>query len=161
MLGTEIANPREWKGSVMKMSIRLVVVLALVVTSGSRAPAQTPSTGRLMREKLVHSQNVLEAIMTSNFASLESESAELAKATDAPAWSAFKSPEYQRQSAAFVRAALDLGDAAKARDLDAAALHYMSLTLSCFQCHRHMKNSRMAVNKAVPWDAAPSRRPVR
>ena len=128
----------------MKMSIRLAVILALLVMSGPGAPAQTPSTGRLMRDKLVHSQNVLEAIMTSNFASLERESAELEKVTTSPAWSVFKGPEYDRQSAAFVRAALDLGDAARARDLDAAALHYVSLTLSCFQCHRHMKNSRMA-----------------
>jgi hypothetical protein len=128
----------------MKMSMRLTVILALLAMSGQGAPAQTPSTGRVMREKLTHSQNILEAIMTSNFASLERESALLEKATESPAWSVFNSPEYLRQSAAFVRATLDLGDAAKARDLDAAALHYMSLTLSCFQCHRYMKNTRMA-----------------
>lgn len=129
----------------MKISMRIGALLALLAMSGQSVPAQTPSTGRVMREKLTHSQTILEAIMTSNFASLQRASAQLEKATESPAWSVFKSPEYLRQSAAFVRATLDLGDAARARDLDAAAMHYMSLTLSCFQCHRYMKNSRMAM----------------
>lgn len=59
--------------------------------------------------------------------------------------SVLKSPEYLRQSAAFVRANQDLRDAAKARDLDAAALDYMALTLTCFQCHKHIKGMRIAV----------------
>ena len=97
-----------------------------------------------MREKLTHSQRILEALMTSDFTLLERESAELEKVTQSPAWSVFKSPEYIRHSAAFLRASQDLTAAAKARDLDAADLHYMSLTLSCFQCHRYIKISRLA-----------------
>jgi hypothetical protein len=124
--------------------MRFALVLVLVVMAALEVPAQTPATARVMREKLTHSQNILEAIMTSNFVSLERESAELAKAIELPAWSVFSSPEYVRQSAAFLRATQDLGDAAKRRDLDAAALHYMSLTLSCFECHRYMKGARIA-----------------
>ncbi len=124
-------------------SIR-VVLAATLVLSGTLAPAQTPATGRVMRDKLTHSQKILEAIMTSDYASLDWESAELVKATELPAWSVLKSPEYLRQSAAFVRATQDLRDAAKARDLDAAAMDYMSLTLTCFQCHRHLKGARIA-----------------
>jgi hypothetical protein len=124
-------------------SIR-VVLAATIVLSGTLVPAQTPATGRVMRDKLTHSQRILEAIMTSDYASLDRESAELVKATELPAWSVLKSPEYLRQSAAFVRATQDLRDAAKARDLDAAAMDYVSLTLTCFQCHRHLKGARIA-----------------
>jgi cytochrome c556 len=128
----------------MKMATRLVVILALVALSGATVPGQTPATGRVMRDKLTHSQKMLEAIMTSDFALLDRESAELARATEAPGWFVFNSPEYLRQSAAFLHAVQDLAAAAKDRDLDAAATHYTTLMRSCFDCHRYMKNQRIA-----------------
>lgn len=128
----------------MKIFTRFGLVLGLVAVSTLGVPAQTPSTGRLMREKLTHSQKILEAIMTSDLALLERESAQLEGVTRSPAWSVLQSPEYVRQSNAFLRAAQDLVDAAKGHDLDAAATHYMALTQSCFQCHRYMKNRRLA-----------------
>jgi hypothetical protein len=123
--------------------VRLVVVL--VGMSGLTGFAQTPATGRVMREKLGHSQKILEAILTSNFALLERESTALAKATDAPAWTVLKGPEYMKQSDAFLRALRELTDAAKARDLDTAAQRYNALTTTCFGCHRAMKDRRLAV----------------
>lgn len=131
----------------MKSPLRLMLIVALVVMSGLEVPAQTPATGRLMRVKLTHSQRVLEAILTSNFALLDRESSALAEVTKSPAWSVFFSPEYNRQSGAFLRAIDDLRDAAKAMDLDGAASNYMSLTLTCFQCHRYMKNRRLATGE--------------
>ena len=124
--------------------IRFVVILLLVVVSGWDGAAQTPSTRRVMREKLGHSQKILEAILSSNFALLERESAALAKATEAPAWNALKSPEYLKESEAFLKALRELTDAAKEYDLDAAAVRYNALTTSCFACHRHMKDRRLA-----------------
>ena len=109
----------------MTASLRLILAIAILAVTSSATPAQTPATGQVMRDKLAHSQKVLEAIMTSNFAMLDRESAELVRATELPAWSVLKSPEYLRQSAAFVRASQDLRDAAKARDLDAAAMSYV------------------------------------
>ena len=98
-----------------------------------------------MREKLAHSQKILEAILSSNFALLERESAALAKATEAPAWAALKSPEYLKQSEEFLKALGELNTAAKEHDLDAAAQRYTALTMSCFGCHRYMKDRRLAV----------------
>ena len=128
----------------MRSPLRLVMILALVVASGLEVPAQTPATGRLMRLKLAHSQKILEAILTSDFTLLDRESAALAQTTKSPAWSVLYSPEYIRQSGAFLRAIDDLRDAAKGMDLDGAASSYVSLTLTCFQCHRYMKNKRIA-----------------
>ena len=115
-----------------------------LLAMAAAARAQTPATGRVMREKLVHAQKILEAIMTSNYSALEHESAALEQATRSPGWDVLKSPEYKRQSEAFLRAAQALEEAAKAHDLDAAALRYASLTLSCFDCHRYIKNARIA-----------------
>lgn len=128
----------------MKTSIRLALAVVLLMASGSPAPGQTPALGNVMREKLMHSQRILGAIMTSDYATLERESAALVRATESPAWSVLKTPEYRRQSEAFLRASDDLVQAAKQRDLDAAAMNYVSLTLTCFQCHRYVKDARIA-----------------
>jgi cytochrome c556 len=128
----------------MKTSIRLLVVLLLVALSGLGASGQTPATGRVMREKLGHSQKILEAILTSNFTLLERESAALAKVTETPAWSVLKGPEYMKQSEAFLKALRELRDAAQGHDLDAAAQRYTALTMTCFGCHRYMKDRRLA-----------------
>lgn len=126
----------------LRSSIGLVLVVAILgMSTGS---AQTQSTGRVMRDKLAHTQKILESILISDYETLDRESAALVRATELPAWSVLKSPEYLRQSAAFISAIQDLRDAAKARDLDAAALEYMSLTLTCFQCHKHIKGVRIA-----------------
>ena len=128
----------------MKSYIRFVLILGIAVLSGPMAPAQTPATGRVMREKLAHSQKILEAILTSKFTLLESESTALAAVTELPAWTVLKGPEYQVQSEAFLKALRDLRSAAKERDLDAAAQRYTELTMTCFRCHRYMKDRRLA-----------------
>lgn len=70
-----------------------------------------------------------------------------------------KSPEYVQPSAAFVRAAEDLVEAAKHRDIDAAALDYVSLALKCFECHRYVnvKNSRIATRQRMRLLSSPAR----
>ena len=128
----------------MKTSTRHVVILLLVAIFGSAGLTQTPSTGRVMREKLGHSQKILEAILSSNFALLDRESAALVKATNVPAWTVLKGPEYLKQSEAFLKALRELREAAKDHDLDAAAQRYNVLTTSCFACHRYMKDRRLA-----------------
>jgi hypothetical protein len=128
----------------MKTSKRLLLILLMLVLTTPALPGQTPATRRVMREKLTHSQRILEAILASDFALLERETAALTRVTETAAWQALKSPEYLRQSEAFLSANRALSQAARERDLDGAAKLYSSLTLTCFACHRHMKDSRLA-----------------
>jgi hypothetical protein len=128
----------------MKTSLRLGLILILAALTCAPAFAQTPGTKNVMREKLGHSQRILEAILTSKFALLESEIDALAKVTEAPAWRALQGPEYLRQSEAFLKALRELRAAAKDHDLDGAAVLYNELTTSCFACHRYMKDKRLA-----------------
>jgi hypothetical protein len=123
----------------------MICLTAVLMLSMVRSGAgQTPATGRLMREKLTHTQHLLEALTTSNFSMLQRDSEALAKIPLMPGWMVLHSPEYRQYSEGFLRAVVDLSDAAKARDLDKAAMHFQSLTMSCYQCHRYMKASRIA-----------------
>ena len=58
-------------------------------------------------------------------------------------------PEYIRHTTTFVHATEDLLDAAKRRDLEATPLAYVSLTLSCVQCHRYAARMRIARESVV------------
>jgi cytochrome c556 len=115
-----------------------------LLLAASVASAQTPRTGLVMREKLGHTQKILEALTTSNHALLLSESDALARIAASPRWSELRTPELRRYTDAFLKAVADLAASAKRRDLDAAAANYSTLTMSCYQCHRHLKDTRIA-----------------
>jgi hypothetical protein len=117
-------------------------VLLLAITSGAASP-QTIRLNQVMRNKLEHSQKILEAVVTSNWQLLDAETKALAQVTRDPAWSVLQFPEYVRQSAAFLRATDDLAEAARLRDLEGASLGFVALSTSCVSCHRYMARSRI------------------
>ena len=125
---------------------RTALVCLLTALLGATASAdQGPQLSRVMREKLVHSQAILGAVLTSNWTVLDRESRELALAVRDPAWTAaLTGPAYLRQSDAFSRALQDLIEASATRDLEAAGKAQVNLTTTCVQCHLQMSRRRMA-----------------
>ena len=125
--------------------MKSVIMAALtVLTLVSPIQAQTVALNRVMRQKLVDAQAVLAAFVTSNWRELERSSRALAKATDDPAWLVLRTPEYTKQSEAFIYAVNELVDAATRRDAEAAPLAYAALTMRCVQCHRYVARARLA-----------------
>jgi hypothetical protein len=128
----------------MKPAVKVgLAILLVVIAGGSSSSAQTSRVNKVMRAKLDHTQRILEAVVTSNWQQLDRESRELARATQDPAWSVLKMPEYVRHSGAFLRATDDLIEAAKLRDLEAASLGFISLSTSCVSCHRYIARARI------------------
>ena len=119
------------------------IVVLTVGTSADQAPA--PQLNRVMRAKLVHSQAILGAVVTSNWSVLDRESRALAMVVRDPEWLApLTEAEYLRQSDAFSRALQDLIEASAKRNLESAAEAQIALTASCVRCHVHMTRRRMA-----------------
>jgi hypothetical protein len=108
------------------------------------SPTQTTDVSRVMREKLQHSERLLDAVVTSNWAQLEIHSLALDRLTDDPRWTILKYPEYATYSLAFKRAVHDLHEAAVQRDLDEAPHAYNTVTLRCVECHRYLARARIA-----------------
>lgn len=122
-----------------------VSVCAVVFLSVCASADQTPELSRVMREKLAHSQAILAAVITSDWASLDRESRALSRAVRDPSWgAALTSPEHLRESDAFIDALQKLIEASARRDLEAAGKAEVALTLSCVQCHLHMTRQRIA-----------------
>jgi hypothetical protein len=131
----------------MKTWTKTWMAAAMLALAAAQAGGQTPRTGKLMREKLVHAQRILEALTTSNHALLEREATALARVTESPDWWVLRSPEFRGHSDRFLKVANELAQSARDRDLDAASAQYASLTTTCYQCHKYVKDSRIAIRR--------------
>ena len=121
------------------------IVIALSAFLGLAASSsQGPEVNQVMREKLNHAQKILEAVVTSDWVSLETHSRELEQLTNDPRWMVLKYPEYAQHSSAFVRAVQDLHRAAAQRDLEKTPQAYIAVTLRCVDCHRYLARLRIA-----------------
>jgi len=120
------------------------VLLVCALFSVSAMSTQGPGLDRVMHKKLVASQKILEAVVTSRWITIEAQSKELEALTNDPGWMVLKAPEYAQQSATFRQAVRALREAAVQRDLEATPQAYIAVTLSCVQCHRYLARHRLA-----------------
>ena len=127
-----------------------LAALTLVALLGWWAPplaAQTRQTKQVMRQKLAQSQQLLAALVTSNWGSLASGSRDLEALTRLPGWDVLRLPEFNKQTLAFQRAIQALDDASKQRDQRTALTAYNGLVASCVECHSYVARSRIATKK--------------
>jgi hypothetical protein len=116
----------------------------------SRLPAAPPTVvpdqvAGFMRAKLAHSQNVLEGLAIEDFDLIDKGAQQLSLASEDASWQVLQTEDYARQSADFRRSCDSLRKAAKARNLDGAALAWMEVTLKCVQCHKYVRDERAPV----------------
>jgi hypothetical protein len=117
-------------------------LLALGPVALSRADKAPPKASELMKKKLMHSQKVLEGIALSDFNLISKHGEELLLISQAAEWRVLKTTDYQMFSNSFQRSTGDLIKQSKAKNLDAAALAYVELTLTCVKCHKHVRDER-------------------
>jgi hypothetical protein len=121
-----------------------VVVLSGAIFSLAAMPGQGPALDRVMRQKLQYAQKILEAVVISDWSSLEANSRDLERLTRDPSWTILRYPEYAKRSAAFADAIRVLHTVAAQRDLEATPRAYIEVTLQCVECHRYLARARIA-----------------
>ncbi|MBI1904319.1 MAG: hypothetical protein HYS13_24760 [Planctomycetia bacterium] len=110
-----------------------------------KAKAQNPANlPEFMRQKVAATHRVLEGLATEDFKSIEANAQRLSLLSLESQWSVLQTPDYVQYSAEFRRSAGAIHDAAKEKNLDAAALAYVDMTLKCVACHKHVRKVRMA-----------------
>lgn len=85
---------------------------------------------------------MLESIATENFVTRSAQAQKLLALSQAAGWEARQSPEYKQHTAEFRRHAESLQKAARDQNVDAASLAWFQMTISCVNCHRHLKGVR-------------------
>src|SRR5258707_13983120 len=128
----------------MKRYFCLVAIFLMTLgTSGPTSRGDEPDTqegktpkrvSELMRKKLEHSQKVLEGIAVNDFKVISKHADDLIDLSKQAEWRVLKTPQYETNSNEFRRNAETLIKAAKDKNLDAAALAYVELKLTCDRC---------------------------
>lgn len=127
----------------------LGVSLAGQPNPAPRAQAPANEVADIMALKLKHSERVLEAIALADFDTLAKESQALSLLSQEAAFNVLMTAEYAQQSLEFRRSADALTKAAKSKNIDAAALAYVDITMKCVNCHKHVRDVRMAALPAL------------
>jgi hypothetical protein len=125
-----------------------VIVSVLAAFALTRLPAsgdarQVPKDGvTFMQLKLEDAQRVLNGIAVRDFEMIETSAGALVRLSKKAEFQLLDTPEYLRHSDAFRRTAETLGQMARAKNLDGAALAYVALTMNCVACHKHVRDAR-------------------
>ena len=139
--------------------LHFLLLLILALAPGGRVSADDADDLKdIMRVKLKHAQNVLEALAVEDYDGMARNSQQLALLSQASAWQILETAEYLQQSTEFRRAANEITDAAKKRNLDAAAMAYVSMTIKCVNCHKYVRGVRTAQAAPDEGDIVPRRR---
>jgi len=124
-------------------------LLALYTGHGFAQPPKPPAVSdslpippekEAMKAKRERAHALLDALTAGDYSALGRNAEVLVAIADMRVFTAaYKSEEYQYQAKAFKHAADDLLAAAKAKNLDAAALAYSDITRTCVKCHTHFR----------------------
>jgi hypothetical protein len=130
----------------------VAALVFFVLWAGGQARASTPDDDKqkkvvtsnqlMMRDKLVAANKVLEGLSLEDFAKIAESAERLRIISRAASWHVVDSDEYARYSKNFQLEASDLKRHAQEKNLDAATLDYMRLTMTCVECHKHLREKR-------------------
>src|SRR5215831_11457256 len=130
----------------------VTIFLMTLATSGPTSRGDEPDkqegkeakrVSELMRKKLQNSQKVLEGLAVNDFKSISKHAEDLIDLSKQAEWRVFKTPQYETNSNELRRNAENLIKSAKDKNIDAAALAYVELTLTCVRCHKYVREERM------------------
>lgn len=108
------------------------------------APPSKAAMDELMKQKLTAAQNALAAVSREDFEQLHDIATQLIALSHKEIWEQMASPRFVQDTADFVAAVEFLDRMAGAHDVDGVNLAFVRLTMSCADCHRHMRTPTVA-----------------
>ena len=133
--------------------ILLGCLLAVTVSVGTLLSCPVRAQDNIvefMQAKLKNSQQVLKGLATEDFDLIAKNSQAISLLCEDELWMVMKTPEYLERSTEFRRSADAVTAAAKKKNLEAAALGYVDMTLKCVNCHKYLRQVRMAKLEEFP-----------
>lgn len=124
--------------------LAVIIIAAVGLAAGFAQSKRNRAAKEFMREKLELSQRVLEGLTMEDYGLVVSKGTRLSAMTKEADWRLFENPEYDQQSILFRRQVDALIKAAKDKNLDAATLAYVRLTMSCVDCHKLVRGKLVA-----------------
>ena len=132
-----------------------IVVTSFVGIGVYRAVGQAdqPTLQDVMRGKLKHAQALLRGLAVEDFKQIAADAEMLGRLSREPVWNAHKTPQYVKFSEDFRAIADSMAQHAKAEKLEACTLDYMQMTMTCVNCHSHVRHAGLAqAGEGFPTD---------
>lgn len=137
----------------MKIKILLITICLAIAAGFSAALAQSKrnrAAKEFMRDKLELSQGVLEGLATADYDLIIVKGTKLSAMSKDADWRMFENPNYDQQSIIFRKNVDALVNAAREKNLDAATLAYVRVTMSCVDCHKLVRGKLVASTPDLP-----------
>jgi hypothetical protein len=100
-----------------------------------------------MRKKLAAAEHILEGLAVENFDLIAQGARELKVMAGAAEFMQFDDQEYIEHADDFRRIVHKLSVAAEEHRLDGATLAYLDITMSCVECHKHVRSGPVQSKK--------------
>ncbi len=126
------------------------LVMAVAGLAGLAVSQQPNRVAPFMRIKLTHAEKLLGALAVEDFETLAREAQQISLLTQDEGWQVLQTPSYLRHSLEFRETADRLAKAGREKNLDSASLAYVELTMRCVNCHKHVRDVRMAEAPDAP-----------
>ena len=130
-------------------AVTICVIVAIVITRSNAQRTQEQSTdpphiavNSIMQAKLEASQDLLRGLAMEDYELISRQTQKLELLSLDAGWNIVQTKDYTRISGEFREAARYMKSAAEKKNLDAVALGYVKLTMSCVDCHRHVRTTR-------------------
>ena len=118
-----------------------VLALSLLVLSALQTARLGPVES-LMKAKAGYAHRLLDAVVLGELETARDQAFRLKAVAETADWNVMDTPEYVRESEAFIRATDRLLQSAGSKNPEAVALAYVEVTLSCVHCHRYVSAQR-------------------
>ena len=147
-LGDAESQVDRTKGQTMKTNTVAGLAIGLLLLTGAtpippRPPPPAVATIKdLMREKLDLSKQLLEAVTLEDYDTLFTKTVRLTYVSQETSWQSMENPDFARSSLDFRRKVSELNQAAVNKNIDAATLGFVKLTLSCVECHKFIRGTK-------------------
>ncbi|HEY7428024.1 MAG TPA: hypothetical protein VH682_27570 [Gemmataceae bacterium] len=129
----------------------LVLLAGVPLLSGH--DVEPNKVSEIMQKKLKHAQKVLEGLAMKDFKKINNSADELLFLMREAEWKVLRTRDYENYSNEFRRNVQGLLKNAKDENLDACALSYVEMTLTCVKCHKHVREVRMGRLPSPPRDS--------
>jgi hypothetical protein len=126
---------------------RIVPAILVFVAIGSATSINSPAHGEddlaaFMKVKLRHAEKVLEGLATEDYELIVKNSQAMSLLCEDEMWAVLQTPEYRERSREFRRSVDSITEAARSKNLEAAALSYVDSTMKCVSCHKYVRKTR-------------------
>lgn len=95
-----------------------------------------------MKKKLEYSQNILAGIATADFDKIVANAQSMRNLSKIEGFVRSQTPGYRAQLHIFEESADEIIRQAKKDNVDGAALAFTQLTISCVNCHKHLRETK-------------------